>query len=1287
MKPTLARISAASSEKPAPSATRLRHEYTETKTSTTQLMRTRKFSTLEYRNIHGIKVSAKYITTAELRRHMGGQQRTNLFLLVESFLVGHAPSPFVGYAPLVRNHARHDGGQGRPVGGEIVLDWLLSPEHAINWAPLSVTPPPGCAAIMTEITWDSKPIAVILYYLSPDDPSKYQFFERLTLFVLELREKFWVITTGDANAHIEAHAEDPHALNEAGGLFWKFTESTGQMRMEPQADSPFTFYRMTVKELESPGPFPEHYRASIIDHFTADPAIHHAILGLHLEKDHILRSDHVGIRWTLDVHAHRGRKVRRSTASTTRSRVSAGSVIAVTYKAALVVQLARWSSWATECKEHWSSPSFCSAAAKSLEDCILEAADTIPSKSFRQDEFSSSFKETAKREIVKNLERILDIETPGSEPPAMDGVINDLAEEKKEEDNRSAEHSDLHGRGQMGAIWKQRKRTLHAWKKALPVTMVQDGKVVWTIQGYGAILRSAVDAMINAGTDGLLSSPCRLEEARVLKRRSVLTKLAKASEPFTPTSADLACFMKYITKAWRKNTSPGPSHSEAQLYALGGREMADACMILMKIIGRSRRIPKHWKEVLLVLIPKPDRENEVFRKQCRPIAMCEILFKAFDSVMKRRRDIIMAEPEYRLDPTMSAYRKGMSREMALFTLVEGTLSKTWQSISRNLPLPQILLFFGDLQDAFNGINRPQMEVALWDDHGVTGAIWELMKTMNEGISFTVNVHNVSERGIKQEGGAAQGFVSSSDLFNIVAQAIPKAVRDAGGGIEITEQQMSAIEQDLATSLRQIIPRTIIGSAYSDDVGLFVYAKDLPSILRALVAVSGKRWLRIHTGGSLQDPKTKILKLYGERKEDIGPQVLGGKPLPIVTSARFLGRWFCRNIHRSPQQMVDAVSKAKTATRMLGWLNLYSTSSSSGLLKTMFDSLVMSVIVASTTHTQLIDSDWARVGAIQAKVGRHWLRTSALASQWCVLLELGWPSTEAWIWYAKLCLLENIQALSDEEDAKAVLRCRISDVQSGEDRGLVAELKRFYEKSPLPSKWSDIRTTSKDRRKAEAKKLAFRSALDSAETWIHANPLNTGDYCHFVAERRASGGPAWHLKIGTRKQQGLMFAARCGAWCVLGGKESSAPSCTTDRTCRLCLRQDESVQHILLECMWHGYTPQRNSMMTNIRSRMSNEARRLWDLSPMESRRTFLLGKRICGQDDIETRSDRDLEVKRFMSHCDTVRQTVGYGSLCNSFAAPAPFSLAEAATWMETTAEDIEGSIWDDLFHNDHPAA
>jgi hypothetical protein len=1243
-------------------------------------MRMRKSSTLEYRNIHGIKISADYIRTAELRRHMSEQQRTNLFLFVESFLVRHAPSPFVGYIPLVRKHARHDGGPGRPVGGEIVLDWSLSPSHSINWAPISMASPPGCAAIMTEVTWDSKPIAVVVYYLSPDEPAKHLFFESLTRFVLELGKEFWVITTGDANAHIAAHVDDPHALDEAGALFWKFTESTGQMRLEPRADSPFTFYHMTVKELDSSGPFPEQRRSSIIDHFTADPAIHHAILDLHLEKDHILRSDHVGIRWTLDVHAHRGRKVRRSTASTTRSRVSAGSVISVTYKAALVVQLARWSSWATECEQHWSDPMFCSAAAQALEDCILEAADTIPSKSFRQDEFSSSFKETAKREIVKNLQRILAIEVPSPIPAAMDGVINDLLEEKTAEENRAAEHSALHGRGQMAAIWKQRKRTLHAWKKSLPVTMVQDGKVVWTTKGYGAILRSSVDAMINAGTVGLLSPPCPLEEARVLKRRRVLCKLAKASDPFVPTVADLACFMKYIMKAWRKNTSPGPSQSGAQLYALGGREMADACLILMKIIGLSRCIPKHWKEVLLVLIPKPDRENEVFRKQCRPIAMCEILFKAFDSVMKSRRDIIMASPEHRLEPTMSAYRKGMSREMAIFTLVEGTLSKTWQSISRKLPLPQIILFFGDLQDAFNGVNRPQMEVALWDDHGVTGAIWELMKTMNEGISFTVNVHNVSERGIKQKGGVAQGFVSSSDLFNIVAQAIPKAVREAGGGIEITEQQMSAREQSLAIAQRQITFRTIIGSAYSDDVGLFVYAKDLPTILKALAAVSGKRWLRIHTGGSLQDPKTKLLKLYGERKEDIGPQVLGGNTLPIVTSAKFLGRWFCRNIHRSPQQVVDAISKAKKATRMLGWLNLYSTSSSSSLLKTMFDSLVMSVIVASTTHTQLIDSDWAGVGAIQARVGRHWLRTSALTSQWCVLMELGWSSTEAWIWYAKLCLLENIKALSDSEDAKAVLRCRISDVQSGDDRGLVAELKRFYEGSTCPGKWSDLHTTNKDHRKAEAKLLAFRSALDSAETWIHANPLNSGDYRHFVAERRAMGGPAWHLEIGTREQQGLMFAARCGAWCVSGGKASSVPSHPAERTCRLCLHQDESIQHILLECPWQGYTPQRDSMVTNIRSRMSNAAGRLWDNTSSESRRTFLLGRKICGDDNIEIRRNRDLEVKVFMSHCDTVRQSLGYGSLCNSFAAPAPFSLAEAHMWMEMTAEENKGSIWNDLF-------
>ncbi len=96
---------------------------------------------------------------------------------------------------------------------------------------------------------------------------------------------------------------------------------------------------------------------------------------------------------------------------------------------------------------------------------------------------------------------------------------------------------------------------------------------------------------------------------------------------------------------------------------------------------------------------------------------------------------------------------------------------------------------------------------------------------------------------------------------------------------------------------------------------------------------------------------------------------------------------------------------------------------------------------------------------------------------------------------------------------------------------------------------------------------------------------------------------------------------------------------------------------------------------------------MWEQVAAECRRTVLLGRKICGNDDIETRKNRDLEVKLFMSHCDTVRQKVGYSSLCNSFAAPAPFSLAEAATWTEMTAEDIEGSIWDDLFHNDHPAA
>ena len=341
---------------------------------------------------------------------------------------------------------------------------------------------------------------------------------------------------------------------------------------------------------------------------------------------------------------------------------------------------------------------------------------------------------------------------------------------------------------------------------------------------------------------------------------------------------------------------------------------------------------------------------------------------------------------------------------------------------------------------------------------------------------------------------------------------------------------------------------------------------------------------------------------------------------------------------------------------------------------IFESLVISVVVAGTTHTQLTEGDLEQIRSVQATVGRRWLRASALCSQWCVLQELGWVSSDGWIMFAKARLVQAIKNLPEKEDALHVLRARVADVGRGDKRGLIAEVKEMYQRTSTPDAWCDMSKRKGVHWKKVCKTAAFTAMDAKCQAWLSDHVEKSGDFVHLLPELQRNKGPAWHIRNGSQREAGLMTSARCGAWEVAGGKSGANKGSLKSMVCPLCLGGGvDSVSHILMQCAWKPLEEGREQMMREVSESMSDLDRPKWENLSIDDARRALLGKRMGPTDTMKNRLLRDSAVKKFMVMANDQRMKAGMRNLCGPVGGPPAFSLEEAMQW----AREDPGGEWD----------
>ena len=549
-----------------------------------------KSSLFEGRNFRGLKSSKPNVLNMETIRTQVGVRQTDKIMALETMMVRDAPCNVPPFVTACRIHATQEG-QGRPEGGLAVLEREFDEDDQLSW---SVTThrlcPVQCCLLQSENLQDGTKFIVIFFYRPPGFLEIREFYDQLALMCKDLLGKGCrVITFGDTNSHIDLLPEEGIEL--AGEAFLDFLERTDHLRIEPRLENPATRFRTTGADLKTAGPFHAHAGTSAIDHLTVHEDSRHMLVDVELNTIFNLRSDHCGIRFTVCALAPKGSKLRRALPVTRRARLTPGDETTISFVEQRRNHLVPWLEKMREARELWGSAGFVDKAVLEYEACIDKASSVIPSKQSRRKS------DNAESRAAKGRALREDILAKVCETKMEDQGCDILERGTK----TKAEAIRKFQQGDEQCLWELTRKIKGLWRpRQAPRLMNPGGDVAWSGEQVRQVLTSEVHKMVNATSDGLLTTPDPIFEMATLSRWEQIAAEAGNCEPLTATDEDMKVFWEYIDSAYRKDTAPGVSRRKAQLFSFECPVVEEATFVLLSIIGQARDIPKHGDRCCLL---------------------------------------------------------------------------------------------------------------------------------------------------------------------------------------------------------------------------------------------------------------------------------------------------------------------------------------------------------------------------------------------------------------------------------------------------------------------------------------------------------------------------------------------------------------------------------------------------------------------------------------------------------------------------------------------------------------
>jgi Reverse transcriptase (RNA-dependent DNA polymerase)/Endonuclease-reverse transcriptase len=319
-----------------------------------------------------------------------------------------------------------------------------------------------------------------------------------------------------------------------------------------------------------------------------------------------------------------------------------------------------------------------------------------------------------------------------------------------------------------------------------------------------------------------------------------------------------------VIRKLKNGKAPGHDGITNDLIKLAGKEILPYLMDLFNISIKEARVPKEWKEAIIVPIFKGGARGLV--QNYRPVSLTSAVCKIMERLLDLRIKHILEKNE-----PLSAFQHGFRKDFSCETQALGLETDLVEVLDRGGRVDAIFL---DLEKAFDKVDHEILMKKLWERV-------ENIEIVNWIGNFLCNrvqrakVGRTLSEEVRVTSGVPQGSVVGPLLFDIYID-------------------------DLAKSVKSKV------RLFADDSVLYreIKNEEDKKILQEDIDAVGK-WVAINKMG-LNVGKCKVVCFNKGRKACDGEYKADGSALETVNSYKYLGVVFARNLEW--KEHIERVSK-------------------------------------------------------------------------------------------------------------------------------------------------------------------------------------------------------------------------------------------------------------------------------------------------------------------------------------------------------------------------------------------
>lgn len=311
--------------------------------------------------------------------------------------------------------------------------------------------------------------------------------------------------------------------------------------------------------------------------------------------------------------------------------------------------------------------------------------------------------------------------------------------------------------------------------------------------------------------------------------------------------------MRFAFSSFDDFKSPGPDGIYPVMLKRGGIKLMKVLKRIFTACLAHGYIPRLWREVKVVFVPKPGKDDYALAKSFRPISLTSFLLKGLERMVEKRirLEILSRNP---LSSCQHAYQSGKSCESALHDCV--------RIVEEGLEAREYTMgVFVDIEGAFDNATFGSMCTSA-RNHGVEEVVVRWIHAMLSKRLLTTEGENNDSVRVEVEKGCPQGGVLSPLLWCFVVDSLLNELQDSGCHIQ----------------------------AYADDVCALISGRSLATICSKMQIVLDKieNWCNLQ-GLSVNPNKSTLVLFTRKRKmEGLTLPAIKGVTLQLSSEVKYLG---------------------------------------------------------------------------------------------------------------------------------------------------------------------------------------------------------------------------------------------------------------------------------------------------------------------------------------------------------------------------------------------------------------